>query len=297
MPGTGVTDQVVAFLQSKYPQPNPFWKQSTANTLPADWLLNTPTAVWGKPYANFKQQVAGSYPDFELSTCTAVTSPDSPGSVLCAPVKSSVKKLGDQPVDLSVGHSHQLYEAVYDTMLSAKALLDVTTLTPPTAQCLAAFRNAITAISTKPANERPVIRILYSNPWPNIPRQDAAVFLKDITRDVVPGAAMQIYVVVMSLGNMSWNHAKIVAADGERSLVGGHNLWGPDYLGENPVFDISMRMSGDAAVDAHDYADYVWSLVPDRNAGYGSSTAATRRSSTTMSTSSTRCRGTTNPNR
>jgi len=257
-------DHVVDFLQSRYPQPNPFWQRSRNNTLGTGWLLNTPSQVWGRAYADFKQQVAGAYPDFELATCSVETTPDSPGPVLCAPVRSTARRFGDAAVDLSVGHSHQLYETVYETMLSAKVLLDVTTLTPPTGQCLAAFRNAITAISTKPEAERPVIRILYSNPLPNVPRQDAAVFLKDITRDVAPDAKMRIYVVVAYLSNTSWNHAKIVAADGEQALTGGHNLWGPDYLGKFPVFDVSMRISGDAAVHAHDYADYVWSLVPDR---------------------------------
>jgi phosphatidylserine/phosphatidylglycerophosphate/cardiolipin synthase-like enzyme len=32
----------------------------------------------------------------------------------------------------------------------------------------------------------------------------------------------------------SWNHSKIVAADGVRAVVGGHNLWGKQYLGATP---------------------------------------------------------------
>jgi len=54
---------------------------------------------------------------------------------------------------------------------------------------------------------------------------------------------------------VAWNHAKIVAADGQMALVGGHNMESVPYLWANPVFDMSMMLSGLAAADAHHFAD------------------------------------------
>ena len=30
--------------------------------------------------------------------------------------------------------------------------------------------------------------------------------------------------------SLSWNHAKTISIDGRVALVGGHNLWGADYI-------------------------------------------------------------------
>jgi len=60
---------------------------------------------------------------------------------------------------------------------------------------------------------------------------------------------------------LSWNHAKIVAVDGQRAIVGGHNLWSADYLGQAPVHDVSIELSGPAARDAHRFADALWGYV------------------------------------
>ena len=49
-----------------------------------------------------------------------------------------------------------------------------------------------------------------------------------------------------------------VAADGREALVGGHNLWHADYLGFAPVHDLSMRVTGPAAGEAHAFLDLLW---------------------------------------
>lgn len=67
----------------------------------------------------------------------------------------------------------------------------------------------------------------------------------------------------------SWNHAKIVAADSTRSVVGGHNLWDSDYNEKAPVTDVSMTLSGPAAASAHKFADLLWADVCDRQKGSG----------------------------
>lgn len=52
---------------------------------------------------------------------------------------------------------------------------------------------------------------------------------------------------------------EIVVADGRAALVGGHNMWDKPYLLDNPVMNVSMKISsGLAAVDAYLYADNLW---------------------------------------
>lgn len=58
--------------------------------------------------------------------------------------------------------------------------------------------------------------------------------------------------------NPSWNHAKIVAADGAVAVVGGHNLWDNAYGQYPPVHDISVQVIGPAAADAQKFADFIW---------------------------------------
>jgi murine toxin len=58
---------------------------------------------------------------------------------------------------------------------------------------------------------------------------------------------------------MCWNHAKIVASDGCRAIVGGHNLWWNAYGTYPPVHDISLHVEGPAAADAQAFVTCLWS--------------------------------------
>ncbi len=60
-----------------------------------------------------------------------------------------------------------------------------------------------------------------------------------------------------------WNHAKILAADGARALVGGHNLWPSNYAAYPPVHDISLAVQGPAASAAQKAADWMWRIPSD----------------------------------
>jgi phosphatidylserine/phosphatidylglycerophosphate/cardiolipin synthase-like enzyme len=67
----------------------------------------------------------------------------------------------------------------------------------------------------------------------------------------------------MSSQLQSWNHAKIVAVDGKRSIVGGHNLWNADYNAAAPVTDVSMTLRGPAVSSSHRFADLLWVDICD----------------------------------
>ena len=67
------------------------------------------------------------------------------------------------------------------------------------------------------------------------------------------------------LPSLSWNHSKTLAIDGRVALVGGHNLWSADYIQgypqkqvTNPVHDVTIRVSGPAAIVVHKWANVLW---------------------------------------
>jgi phosphatidylserine/phosphatidylglycerophosphate/cardiolipin synthase-like enzyme len=67
----------------------------------------------------------------------------------------------------------------------------------------------------------------------------------------------------------SWNHSKIVAADGRVALAMGINLWEKSYLqSNNPVTDVGTVVEGPAAASAERFLDVLWRSVC-RNPGHG----------------------------
>jgi phosphatidylserine/phosphatidylglycerophosphate/cardiolipin synthase-like enzyme len=128
------------------------------------------------------------------------------------------------------------------------------------------MRNAITWLAY---SRRPVtIRIMIGSHPPG--GADPRALLEDLIRDAAgsPGSRIQLYVGAIrscngeaSCGALSWNHAKIVVADGRRALVGGHNQWTADYLAEAPAHDLSMEVEGPAAAAAARFAGALWDFV------------------------------------
>ncbi|MEN3331001.1 MAG: hypothetical protein V7641_366 [Blastocatellia bacterium] len=64
---------------------------------------------------------------------------------------------------------------------------------------------------------------------------------------------------------LSWNHAKLFAVNGKHLVTGGANYWPIYSTGNQWLFDMSMSIVGDAAVDAQVFANYFWeylALIP-----------------------------------
>ena len=58
---------------------------------------------------------------------------------------------------------------------------------------------------------------------------------------------------------ITWNHAKILAVNGNTLMTGGINYW--DLYandGAHDICDHAVKIQGDAAVSAHRWADYFW---------------------------------------
>jgi hypothetical protein len=67
--------------------------------------------------------------------------------------------------------------------------------------------------------------------------------------------------------NISWNHGKLTSIDNQKLITGGENYWGEDYLGNNPVSDSMIAISGPIAKTATIYANVLWNYV-ENNKGF-----------------------------
>ena len=111
------------------------------------------------------------------------------------------------------------------------------------------------------AGRRPVIRLLWG-------RMPAELFanrkLRAIQKEIQAAAPhLKVVAALMSrtlvLNGYSWNHSKIVAADGKVAWAAGINLWARSYLqSDNPVTDVGAVVRGPAALDATGFLDLLW---------------------------------------
>lgn len=259
--------------QTSFAKKRTVWDYSFDNALPQDWLLSTPDNKFGR-YQDFKFPVYDTGAnDFNLQTCdpTVSNDPNHP----CVQLDSSVDRPGGVPGHYHAGHSCNIYEEMYRLIISADGFVDITSLLrkheTPSGEFLAAIRNAITYLSHKPSAENVKIRLLFGEPlgWLGDtgrisgtgPYKSAPDVLNELVRDIPMPTSSKIEVYVAytsSVKAITWNHSKIIAVDGKRALVGGHNMWSGPYLNQNPVFDVSMKLSGSAALDAHHFADNLW---------------------------------------
>ncbi len=235
------------------------WDITADATLADDWTLETPPShTWGGWAASFdvvEPCDAGDSdcdPDFELRTCSS--DDDCADGGTCTTLQSTVSSPGDSPRTLCAGKSHHTYEALYDLITDAEELVDVTSLYPPNGPFEAALRNAITYLSHR--DEPPQIRLQFGAII--LDEFDVDEVLDTLSRDLPSADAIPIAVGTWREGFDSWNHTKIAAADGRRAIVGGMNLSAGTYLRENPVFDLSMEVSGPPATSAQAFAEELW---------------------------------------
>jgi phosphatidylserine/phosphatidylglycerophosphate/cardiolipin synthase-like enzyme len=171
---------------------------------------------------------------------------------------------GQRSAALPAGHSDGLARTVGELIASAQGRVDVALLQPaPDGLFLESIRAALQTLARR---RRPVtVRfILGQYPPDNV---DVPAFYKALTDGLEPGrltiavAAYRSCVASQDCDSYSWNHSKIIAVDGAAALVGGHNLWAKDYLQDEPVSDLSMRVQGPAAASASRFVDRLWEYV------------------------------------
>jgi phosphatidylserine/phosphatidylglycerophosphate/cardiolipin synthase-like enzyme len=251
------------------------WDFSADGRLDAGWVLQSPLAeYWGTPVADLPiaqpcDGAASCDPDFGLLTCTSQSDCTRGGT--CKVVASTVTAPGMEPRSLCVGHSDALYDDIYEVIRDASSWVDITSLSPPDGRFEAAVRNAVTYLSKK-ATAKIRVRLLYGDIILGTLVGDGrgtGDVLKSIVRDVDPGSRLQVTVGEYRDGLASWDHAKIVSADGATAIVGGHNMWTKHYLEKNPVHDISMKVHGSAAAHASHFANELWAFTCHRTGFVG----------------------------
>lgn len=246
------------------------WNYSTNNKFEDDWLLVSPIDCIGKSYDQFPQNKLNEKANHSFGFEVCDENNQSIGEIdQCIPLQSTRMKPADSPQSLVVGHSYKLYEEMYKLMISAEELLDITTLTAPTEEFLVTMTNALTYLSHKPENKRPLVRIAYSQLGTDLglPNEPPRELLSKLCEKMDSDNKLDIYVLCLEVKASSgianrtigsWNHAKIMAADGKKVITGGHNLYGEVYLHKFPVFDVSLKITGESALHAHDYANQLW---------------------------------------
>ncbi|MCG8672897.1 MAG: hypothetical protein MI867_26100 [Pseudomonadales bacterium] len=164
--------------------------------------------------------------------------------------------------------AQQLADAIYQDLANAQEWIDITTLvTYPDG----IFQEAIVAGIKQARRNNPdiTIRILGGTP-PGLGNFSSAItesahnYMDRLTKDLGSAAndARLIVAGVETSWLYSWNHSKMVTVDGRSAIVGGHNLWQAAYAGvENPVSDVTMRLTGPAASSAHKFADLLWDFA------------------------------------
>jgi hypothetical protein len=251
-----VTSSIIDALRVRNPrEENKTWTVTRGNTLSGDWLMQVPVmGTWGQSSIPAPPACTSSRcePDFQLATCQA----DSEcGSSPCVALAATKKSDDAAPLKVCAGHSDVLLDEIYQTMTSAHGTLDITSLSAPRGRFLAAMRNAITTLDHR--HQPLTIRALFGSfpdNEPNLPQ-----ILSALTRDVGPGTQLTVSVGAHKIGPTTWNHSKIIAADGKEAIVGGMNLWGDHYLGADPVHDVSEHLVGPVAAAAQVFVNELWS--------------------------------------
>jgi len=162
------------------------------------------------------------------------------------------------------GHSNWIAEKMCEIMSKTTRWCDVMTLAVPDGYFLDQFKKGLKNICEKNqgtigGEDAPIIvRLMYGNII-GLPI-NCNKLIKELTNDLPEGANIKIWVGAWRAGQ-SWNHAKIIAADGRYLLTGGHNQWSNIYLKEDAVHDVSLEMEGYVAHDAHLFANGQWKFI------------------------------------
>ncbi|MBX3233337.1 MAG: hypothetical protein KIT84_33620 [Labilithrix sp.] len=241
---------------------NRLWAITEGNLLHGDWLLQIPgKETWGQSALGGPIPCdgwSGCEADFKLATCARDSDCGPVGK--CVALEATKKDASAAAAKVCAGHSDKaILDAIYGVMTRTNAYLDVTSLTAPDGRFLATMRNALTVLDKK--NTKITVRFLFGD-YPGYTPNLGAI-LADLTRDV-RGGKLEVSVASHQRSPTSWNHSKIIVADGREAIVGGMNLWSDHYLDAEPVRDVSTHVRGPAATATQRYVNELWS-TPCRN--------------------------------
>lgn len=252
--------------------------------LAEDWIIQSPEGLWGASPESLPPSVDCSstnrrcHPTFKRLSCESNADCSTVGTS-CEPLEAAISELGASSEKYCLARADQILNRLHRTMTAAEHELDIVSLSLPTGQFRETMINALSVLSQK--SEIPKVRFLFSGgPKPVVPNivSPADKALKAILKEVVaksPRAASyrMDFAYLNFPTKLSWNHAKIIVADGELAITGGHNLWDDAYLSARPLFDLSMEYRGEAAAASRDFVNTLWDLPHNGEAHYPDSEA------------------------
>lgn len=267
--------QAVALdLRTRYPTTqNQVWFESRAS-FADDWIVQSPVDYWDKDAKALPINLncdpskgAGCDSVFSRKLCS-VDQDCTASQSTCQELLASVTKPGESPRKMCLGSGDKLMDHFYKVMTSADEQLDIASLAYPTGRFVPAYFNALAYLSNKA--KTPKIRMIFSGKKVlalNI-IQHTHVTLQEIIDGVnkAGGDASKLNINIGWLSSKtkpSWNHSKIMVADQKLMIQGGHNLYDPDYLSDNPIFDLSMEVSGLVAKSTVAFIDQLWLEADD----------------------------------
>jgi len=171
---------------------------------------------------------------------------------------------GDKQPNGSRAVQQHMLDTISDIIAGAKHVVDISSLAH---LADGGFLDAIKegARRADEAGHRPVIRLLWGRADSFYPIADGNALLEKFQKEVQAAAPNLIVVATLmadfSLApvKFSWNHSKIVAADGQVAFVGGINMWDKDYLqSKDPITDVGVVVQGPAAADPQKFLDVLW---------------------------------------
>ena len=205
----------------------PTWNLSRDGKLAGEFVKQfPPRAMWGQSALAVANRCAASDaaydPDFLLRACRSDA--DCAGAGSCARLQSTIAHHGAAPKALCVGHSEIVLDEIWSTITSAKKTLDLSSLGPPDGRFEATVRNAMTYASESATPPR--VRVVVGDYWTSGLQRQSTIdgVLARLTRDVAASSSIDVSVNAYAYGQSSWDHAKILARDGEYALVGGANV-------------------------------------------------------------------------
>lgn len=249
---------------------NKNWFESTGDLVGSkgEWVLDTPRNYWGLDQNTLpsgyacKAEENGCDPQFGRRYCSS-DADCSATHTHCLEFLGTINKPGATSKKMCLGSGDLLMNDVYKTMVSAKRHLEFTSLLPASGRFREVVVNAISFLSHQ--ENPPNIRLLFggnSGILPNFLAPPDKI-LKELMADVEKRGGqplrLRVNLAWLADGKASWNHAKIILADQERLIQGGHNMLDPDYVNEQPIFDISMAAQGALGVGVQRYINILWS--------------------------------------
>lgn len=265
-----IFEEIVTKLNVSFPlEKGSIWSP-TKITLASDWIVQGPDKLWGVTADQIPTTLDcdpnawDCDKDFKRQLCE-VDSDCQAATTECLPLEASVSQPGQSATKMCLGMGDDILDRFYKNLTLAQQELDLVSLAPPSGRFHTAMINALSLLSQR--ESVPHIRMLFSG---NTSGLAALVstdsVLKKIMKDVetkAPSSFQNLRLNLAWLANikLSWNHTKVIVADGSTALMGGHNFWDDRYLSDRRIFDLSMEYRGDGASKARDFVNTLWAAV------------------------------------